>query len=329
MSNAPPPFVGHAQALREVQMSFASGRMPHAWLISGIEGIGKAAFAKHVAHYVLTNGEGDIGKPDPQHPMGKLVEAETHPDLLIIRREVDEKTGALRNTIPVEELQKVGLFFHKTATHGGWRIVIIDEAQALNRYGQNAILKIVEEPPPRSLILITVTTPGILLPTIRSRARLLELSPLTPEEMRAILQSSAANTQPDDLNAVIDLSGGSIGFAMKILRAQALPLYRELLGILNDMPKLDTARLHKLADQIARKADAESFDVLKTLLIERLRATALTEARRQPKGHVETALRLLDKTRATFSSADFANLDRKLAFITAINDIRAEMQAVV
>jgi DNA polymerase-3 subunit delta' len=319
----PFPFIGHAPALREVQESFASGRMPHAWLIAGIEGIGKAALAKHIAQFVLGNGAGELGKPNPEQRVAKLTEAETHPDLLIIRRERDEKTGALRNVIPVDDILKVAQFFHKTAVDSGWRVVIVDEAHTLNRHGQNAILKIVEEPPERALILLTATTPGILLPTIRSRARLLQLSPLGAEDMRELLHTSAPQASAEDINAVIGLSGGSVGFALKILRAEALPLYREMLVILDAMPDLDIARVHKLADQVARKADQESFEVLSALLIERLRAAAENEARHGK--NVDVALRLWDKTRATFAAAEFANLDRKLAFINAMSDIRAGM----
>jgi DNA polymerase-3 subunit delta' len=322
MTETPPSFVGHADALREVQASFASGRMPHAWLIAGIEGIGKAALAKHIAQFVLTNGEGELGKPC-LHQAAKLVEAESHPDLLIIRRGRDEKTGILRNVIPVEDILKVAPFFHKTATHGGARVVIVDEAHALNRFGQNAILKIVEEPPPRALILLTVTTPGVLLPTIRSRARALQLSPLGNEDMRVIVRATAPQTSSEDIDAAIALSGGSVGFALKTLRAEALPLYREMLGILDSMPHMDIARLHKLADQIARKADSENFEVLSALLIERLRTAALGEAEIHPKGRADLAMQLWDKTRATFAVAEASSLDRKLAFINAMSDIRA------
>ena len=317
------PFVGHANALREFRESFASGRMPHAWLIAGIEGIGKASLAKHIAQFVLGNGEGELGNPNSELRISKLVEAETHPDLLIIRRAVDEKSGALRSVIPVEEILKVTEFFHKTATHGGWRVVIIDEAHTLNRFGQNAILKIVEEPPPRALILLTVTTPGVLLPTIRSRARVLQLSPLRTEDMRELLRTTAPQALPQDVGAVIELSGGSVGFALKILRTESLPLYREMLGILDTMPQMDIARLHKFADQIARKADSDSFVVLRSLLIERLRAAAHNEARN--RGHVDVALQIFDKTRATFAAAEAANLDRKLAFINVMSDICAAM----
>jgi len=316
-------LVGHDEAMREVQAAFASGRMHHAWLIAGIEGIGKATLAKHIAQFVLANGESALGKIDPEHRVAKLVEAETHPDMLIIRRPVDEKTGELRNIIPVEETLRVAMFLHKTATHGGWRVVIIDEAHAMNRNGQNAILKIIEEPPPQTLILITVTTPGVLLPTIRSRCRVLPLAPLDAAHMQVILHRTAPQMPMEDVNALIALSGGSIGFALKVLHSEVLPLYREMLAILNAMPELDVARLYKLADQIAKKADAESFDVLTSLLIERLRMLTHEEAHRVPVGRVDLTLQIWDKTRATLAALDHTNLDRKLAFINAMSEIRA------
>jgi DNA polymerase-3 subunit delta' len=145
--------------------------------------------------------------------------------------------------------------------------------------------------------------------------------------MRSILHHAAPHVSSDDITALIDLSGGSIGFALKILRSEALPLYREMLAILDAMPQLDLPRLHKLADQIARKADAESFDVLTALLVERLRVVAHNEANRQlgrkSGGRVDLALQIWDKTKATLEVADVANLDRKLAFINAMSDIRA------
>ncbi|MDR3424841.1 MAG: DNA polymerase III subunit delta' [Alphaproteobacteria bacterium] len=322
MIEFPPHFIGHTAACREVQLAYASSRMPHAWLIAGIAGVGKAPLAKHIAQFVLGGGQGELGAGDPETRTAKLVEAETHPDLLVIRRPLDEKTGELRSVIPVEEVLKVAAFLHRTATHGGWRVVILEDAHRLNRNGQNAILKIVEEPPPRTLILITVTTPGVLLPTIRSRSRALQLSPVNAKDMREIIRREETPATPEDIDAAVDLSGGSAGFALKILRTATLPLYREMLALLDAMPQWDVARLHKLADQIARKADAESFDVLATLLVERLRCAVHDEALRQSYGGT-LALQIWDQTRATFTAADASNLDRKLAFINAMNEIRA------
>ncbi|MDD3029701.1 MAG: DNA polymerase III subunit delta' [Alphaproteobacteria bacterium] len=317
------PFIGHASALREVQESFATGRMPHAWLIAGIEGIGKRALAKHIAQFVLTGGSNKLGSPDPSLPATKLVEAETHPDLLIVERPEDGKTGALKKNIPVETVLNVGGFLHKTATYGGGRVVIVNEAHTLNRFGQNAILKIVEEPPPRSFILLTVTTPGLLLPTIRSRSRILALEPLHDNELRALMDIAAPQATPENIQTAMALCGGSLGFALKILRTDILPLYKEMIALIDTLPALDVAQLHKLGEAIARKTDQESFEALTALLIERLRQTAREQAAQN--GQAPVALALWEKTRATFAAAESSNLDHKVAFLNAIADLRAAM----
>ncbi len=317
-----PTLIGHDEALQQAGEAFTSGRMHHAWLITGIEGIGKTTLAYHIAHHVLSGGQNALGKIDMNHRVAKLITAEAHPDMLVVRRATDEKTGELRNVIVVDDALRIASFLHKTSTHGGWRVVLIDEAHTMNRHGQNAILKILEEPPARVLILITAATPGGLLPTIRSRCRILQLAPLDDKHMKTVLARSGPDLSPDDIERLIRLSGGSIGFALKIIRTETLPLYTELLDLIAAMPKLDIARLHKLADQIARKTDAESFDVIRTLLIDYLRQSVRTQAI-HASGPVNRKLELWDKVRETFAVADAANLDRKLAFINAVSDIRA------
>ena len=212
-------LVGHDEAMRQVVAALTSGRMHHAWLICGMEGIGKTTLAHHIAASVLSGGENEIGKINPTHRVTKLIHAEAHPDMLVIRRGVDEKTGEPRKNILVDDALKIAAFLHKTATHGGWRVVIIDEAHLLNRNAENAVLKILEEPPARTLILITVTTPGALLPTIRSRCRLLHLAPLDAKSMRVVLARTAPDLTGSDIFRLIELSGGSVGFALKIGRA--------------------------------------------------------------------------------------------------------------
>jgi DNA polymerase-3 subunit delta' len=322
-----PTLFGHEGAIRQVTEAFTSSRMHHAWLITGSEGIGKATLAYHIANHVLSGGKNPIGKLDVKNPAAKLIMAEAHPDLLVVQRTANDK-GDLRDTIAVEDARKIASFLHMTAAHNGWRVAIIDEAHTLNRSSQNAILKILEEPPPRALILITVTSPGILLPTIRSRCRVLSLNPLDDQQMTVILSRLAPELNDPEMKQLIALAGGSVGFALKTICAEALPLYQELLNLLGEMPALDVPRLHKLADQIGRKADAESFDVVTGLLIDLLRRTARARATGEgtanflPTLQLDRALQLWDRTRTTFAVADSANLDRKLAFINAVSDIR-------
>jgi DNA polymerase-3 subunit delta' len=316
-------LVGHEEAVRQVGEAFASGRMHHAWLMTGIDGIGKTSFAWHIANHVLSNGKNPIGKYNPHDRVTKLIQAEAHPDMLVVRRATDEKTGELRNVIVVDDALKVASFLRKTSTHGGWRVVIIDEAHMMNRHGENAILKILEEPPTHALILITATTPGALLPTIRSRCRVLQLVPLDNAHMKAVLTRSAPDLPAEEMDRLIAISCGSAGFALKVARTESLPLYEELQSLLNALPALDMPRLHKLADQISRKADVESFQVITTLFLDRLRESTLQNAKNGSNpALVQRCLTVFDKVTATFSTSDKANLDRKLAFIRAVSDVR-------
>jgi DNA polymerase-3 subunit delta' len=320
-----PHLIGHDDAAAQVADAYRSGRMHHAWMLCGIEGIGKATLTRHIAQFILSNGEGVIGKA-AMHRAARLVAAESHPDMLVIRRSIDEKTGNIRGGILLEDAQKLSAFLHMTATLGGWRVAVIEDAHLLNRNGQNAILKILEEPPPRVLILMTVTTPGALLPTIRSRCRVLSLAPLDEGQMRAILARAQPDLQNTDITRLIALSGGSIGFALKLVRTGILPLYDEALSLLDAMPALDIPRLHKLADQVGRKSEAESFETLTALLLEHMRASIRAAAVAGGRAaDLNRQIQLWDKVRGIFATADHANLDHKLAFINAISDIRAAM----
>ena len=319
-----PHLIGHDEAMQQVAEALKSGRMHHAWLLSGVEGIGKNTLAHHIAASVLSGGENEIGKINLQHRVTKLITAEAHPDMLVIRRGVDEKTGEPRKVIVVDDVLKIAQFLHKTSTHGGWRVVIIDEAHLLNRNGQNAVLKILEEPPSRTLILITVTTPGALLPTIRSRCRVLPLAPLTDKQMKPILMRNAPELSDAQLTRLIALSGGSVGFALKVAQTETLPLFEEVEGMLASNNQLDLSRLHKIAEKISPKSEGESYDVMTTLLVNHLSQAVKNMAVEQAAvANLDKKMKLWEKVEASFALADQANLDRKLAFINAINDIRA------
>ncbi len=329
---ANPILLGHDEAMRQVAAAYASGRLHHAWLIAGPDGIGKATLAFHIAHFVLSGGAAQMGQLDLSLPAARLVAGMAHPDLFILRRPYDEKTGVQKDTIPVEEARKLEPFLRKTATYGGWRVAIIDEAHALNRFGQNTILKLIEEPPPKSLILITTRSAGAVLPTIRSRTRSLALSPLAPPHLRAALLR--LGVEPDGLGAAgLALAGGSVGFALKILESESLPLFDELHAILCALPDMDPLRVQALADKIAKKADADSFAVLTTLSLQLIRES-VRRAAFQEGGDaclalpLDRALQVWDKVSEIFALAEAANLDHKLAFISAIHAVQRAYQGL-
>jgi DNA polymerase-3 subunit delta' len=327
-----PEILGHDAALLQFEESFRSGRLHHAWLITGPEGIGKATLAAHFAHAALSEGLSGPRGLDMGNPASRLIAAEAHPDLFVLRRAADEKTGALKESIAVEDARKIAPFMRLTPTQGSWRVAVIDEAHCLNRFGQNAILKLIEEPPAGALILITATTPGGLLPTIRSRCRALPLAPLAPDVMETLIaRAGLAFASPAEKRRTLAFARGSFGLALKIAATGVLGLWDETEALFADAA-FSIPGLYALADRFSKKADAgELFPVFTLLLRESLRVSLScaasgegTEVSSLYNGlPLDRLMDLWEKENEIFSRATAANLDRKLALIEAMQEIRS------
>jgi DNA polymerase-3 subunit delta' len=342
---------GHEAAERLLLDAWNSGRMPHAWLLGGIPGIGKATLAYRLARFVLAQGGGDGGLfgsgPVPDglglpagHPVASRVAAGGHADLLTVERPMDEKRGRLKRDIPVDEVRRIQPFLRLTAAEGGWRVVVLDGADRLNAAGQNAILKILEEPPERALLIVVTDSPGSLLPTIRSRCRRLTLNPLPDETVLALLHRYRPDMGDDDLAALARLAEGSIGRALDLAEAGGLALYRELLGLLEELPRLDAVALHAFGDRLARRGNETAYEVASTLLVwwlsRLVRAIARAEIpapivpgegdlmRRLAGEHgLDRWVEVWEKVSRLFSRADSANLDRKQVVLNALLAVEA------
>jgi DNA polymerase-3 subunit delta' len=255
---------GHGDAEQALLEAYRSGRIPHAWLIGGPPGIGKATLAFRMARFVLAHPDpaADVVQRatslavPPENPAAGLITAQSHPDLLILERTVGD-TGKLRSVIRVEDARKVAMFLGSTAGFGGWRVVIVDAVDDLNAESANALLKGLEEPPSRTLFLLVSHAPGSVLPTIRSRCHRLMLRPLATSDLRqALAQATGESVEPD----VIEAAEGSVGRALSLLDGPAFKLRRQTAALLGRLPVTDPRELHALADAMAL-SDPRVFEV--------------------------------------------------------------------
>lgn len=330
-------IIGHEIARNQITESYNSGRMHHAWLLTGASGIGKASLAYQMAHMILSGGESKFGQLTPSNVATKLIQAQSHPDLLNIARPFDDKTGVQKTVIPVDEARKIAPFLSLTSSHGNGRVTIIDEAHTLNRNGQNAILKMIEEPPTGAFVILTATTIGTMLPTIKSRCRVLALDALKDTEISTVLARQSIELDPDvDPARLYAMANGSVGQAIKLLETEAMPLFDELMAILSALPQIDIPRVHALADKLNKKADADKFEVVTQMMIDVIQNTIRAVAAGKPDpaglrdkiaphGDLAQALALWESVRSTFQTANHANLDKKLTFINAISEMSRQI----
>jgi len=277
---ANPLLRGHAGPEATLARAARTGRMHHAWLLAGPQGIGKATLAYRFARRLLAGlPEGDDLALDPSHPVFRRVAAGTHADLLSIARAYDEKRKRLQGEIVVDAVRQISGFLRLTPAEGGWRVVVVDGAEEMNRHAANALLKVLEEPPPRALLLLACSAPGRLLPTIRSRCRRLRLSPLGEADMADLLPTYLPEMEADARDRLVALAEGSPGRALTLAEADGPALAALVEQVLDDLPALTPARRHAVADALARSDDgfATFMDLLRASIASAVRAAARGE----------------------------------------------------
>jgi DNA polymerase III subunit delta' len=332
-----PDLLGHEGAERELRRLAETGRLPHAILLSGPRGIGKATLAFRFARFLLAKGCASDGglATDPESSLFRRVASGGHADLLTIERVYDPQRRRLRREILVEDAREIAGFLRLTAAEEGWRIVIVDGAEEMNRNAANALLKIVEEPPRRSLLLLVSHSPGRLLPTIRSRCRRFPRTPLPRLVVLELLGRYRPEIAKAEAEALARLAEGSIGRAIELADAGGLALYRSVLEVLAQVPRLDIAGLYAFADKLAR-ADAEDVYRASVELLSQFLARLVTqmargeiggddvmpgegEAMQRLAARADPALwaALRERIDREFTNTDKLNLDRKQAILGA------------
>lgn len=267
---------GHDRVEQALLEFYKSGRMPHALIFSGPKGIGKATMAYRLAKFMMKSGATrdpnqdslfggeDTGAPEnldvpANDPVFRRIVSGGHSDLLSIERLYDDLKGRLKSSVEVKEVRKVAPFLRMTAADGGWRVVIIDDADTMNRNAQNAILKILEEPPKNTLLILVAHRVGALIPTIRSRARVVHFQPLTDDDMKSLIGRTDIVLDEESLSTLIRLAGGSFGRAMEYEEEGGLETFAMIMEAFDRYPDFNWTGIHKLADDLAGKGKDQNY----------------------------------------------------------------------
>jgi DNA polymerase III subunit delta' len=335
---------GHDAAERTLLDAIASGRMHHAWLFNGPEGIGKATLAYRLVMSLLSGPaapsmfEASLD-PTPDHPAVRQIRAQAHPDLFVLRRPYDVKAKKLRTEIAVDEVRRMKSFLQLRGDEGQWRAVIVDPADELNLASANALLKALEEPPPQTIFILVCAAPSRLLPTIRSRCRTLELPPLGADALKKAVtqaiasspdQSSAAVPTGSDWAALEALSQGRVRRALSLMSGKGFELNDKIQAHLAALPVVDWGAIHSLSDDLGSlAADVKFqlfFDLLLGTLSRLIRAAAAGEmqtpegklaARLIPQDRLSDWAELWQAVVSAKAETEALNLDRKALILKA------------
>jgi DNA polymerase-3 subunit delta' len=269
---------GQDEAQAQFLSSLEAGRLPHGWMITGPQGVGKATLAWRMARHLISGGAGGSLQMDSSDPVFRKAAALSEPQLFLCRRARDAKTKRLKTAIGVDEVRALKAFFQMSATEGGWRVAIVDAADEMTVPAENALLKILEEPPERSVLLLVCHQPSKLLPTLRSRCRVLRCRPLAPASLALALDAAGVATDNIDADALAVLAAGSAGAAHRLIEAGGLEIYAGILDLLHSAPSQDRARALSLAGSCAGRGAEARYGLVLDLLQTALSRLALAGA---------------------------------------------------
>lgn len=302
-------LVGQEAQMNALLAADASGRMHHGWILAGPKGLGKASFARAAATRFLAEAAG----PSPggeglyvpeSHPIRSLVEAGTHPDFMHLARLERETTGELARNISVEQVRSLQRLFSNAPSLSGRRVIVIDAADDLERGAANALLKNLEEPPAGTLFLLISHAPGRLLPTIRSRCRILRFSPLSDRDMEVVLRRELPDASAQEIAALIVAGEGSPGRALSFAGLDLAGIEQSLMAIARDGDPSNETRL-ALSKALSVKLAKPRYEAF----LERAPAFLAAQARQVETPRIAAVLKAWEEARDLAASAIPLSLD--------------------
>ena len=299
--------------------AYRSGRMHHGWILAGDRGIGKATLAFRLARFLFAHPDPTApavaAAQDlavlPDHPVVRKVAADVHPNLLHLHREWNDKDKRYRSDLSVDTVRRITPFLGTTAGEGGWRVVIVDPADDMNRSSANAILKNLEEPPDRTLLMLIARSRGALLPTILSRCRSLDLPALSADETDAVMRQVAPDlADPQDTGIAAALAGGSVRRLIELRRSDGVALYRLMLRAIEDGDRQAQLKLSSLASEAA--LTEQLMELYEGYLQRRVRGLPEPAADAKPsRVPLVTWAELWEKATLSGREVETYNLDRR------------------
>jgi DNA polymerase III subunit delta' len=306
---------GHSSCLKQFSEAFTAGRPHHAWLLTGPMGIGKATLAYKLAAHVLASGANEAQAK-------RWITSRAHPDFGLLERSFnDSKPKRLRSEISVEDVRRFSGFFERTASIGGWKVGLVDCVDDLNSESANALLKLVEEPPVKSLLLLICHNPGKALRTLRSRCLRLPLNALSEAETSTIVANLPLEPKPsaEAQARAARLSNGSPGLALQLLNSTGAKAFDQYVASTRRNAGLHSSIASQFSTRAAAVAD---FDVFMDLLLDWLAGQAAHHAsRRLADLHSQLTLKA--------SIAKGYNLDRRIAVLETLTLLEEALNAAL
>ena len=305
-------LVGHDEVRAALAASYKAGQLHHALMLAGPEGIGKATLAFHLAWHLLrypdpATAPDMVGNPDPASPLFRAIAQGAHPSVLHLTRPANDRTKGFKTAVTVDEIRKVGRFLGMSAHDGGYRVVIVDPADDMNTNAANALLKNLEEPPRKTIFVLVAHMPGRLLPTIRSRCRMIRLSPLDTPQLGEALKLLGVEVADED---VLHQAGGSVRKAL----LQGLYGGAEIAAAVHDgiaARRFDFAHVSRLADAVTQRDQPLQYQIFNEHLLGQLAERAHEAAGQGQSARAAQLATLWSETRRAMQEAEAYNLDKR------------------